>query len=95
MKKGLYITLESLTLVMIFGGFIGFAVEMSQAQEFNSWATLALSLGILGILSLIIVRAIYSITKPEEIKTEGKRCPECQTLNDLDALYCKHCGKKL
>ena len=30
-----------------------------------------------------------------EYKYKTKVCPYCQTVNDLDADYCKHCGAKL
>lgn len=34
-------------------------------------------------------------TEPDDYKGKIKICPFCNTVNDIDADYCKHCGAKL
>lgn len=95
MKKRTYKIIQYVLMGLIVANFIGFGVELAVSGVMNTWASLCLSIGIISIFLFVILSLMYGAVKvdPKE-KPSCKNCKTCGTPNDLDALYCKHCGKK-
>lgn len=95
MKKRTFHIIQVGLAVTTVGGFIGFGCEFAAAATMNGWCTLSLSLAIFAFLALAVFTGLNLATSNDTDKPVScKSCPSCNTANDLDAVYCKHCGKK-
>ncbi len=75
---------------------IGTALAIVIVGGFLVW--IAWILAALGFNSLKPVSAIYrpSVSQPiQPSMTQRKYCPYCGTENNVDASYCRHCGRQL
>ncbi len=95
MSNKTYKIINYILVALFVGSVIGFLVLLKVTKEMGVYPTLCLCLMLLDIVGIIVLQCFYRVTKkPFETKNQIKTCSHCNTINDIDAEYCKKCGKK-
>lgn len=81
-------------LVLFVANLIGFIAELACCNGvFNPWSAMCLSFSVLFFIFLAVYIAYLKVTKYDDKVEQVKPCKYCNSPNDLDARYCKYCGK--
>lgn len=95
MSKKTFKILNYIGLFLLVASLVGFIVLLKVTGDMGVYPTICLCIFLLAIVGVILLQCIYRVTrKPFETDNQIKTCQHCNTINDIDAEYCKKCGKK-
>lgn len=95
MNKKTFKILNYIALFLLVASAVGFIVLLKVTGEMGVYPTICLCIFLLAIVGIILLQCVYRVTRKSfETENKIKTCPHCSTINDIDAEYCKKCGKK-